>query len=319
MSVIGEVALSALFEALFDKLASSDLLKIFQQEQVHVDLNKWKKTLLKIHAVLDDAEEKRETSRLVKIWLDELEELAYDTDDILDEFSTEVLRRKLNAEPSTSTVRKFIPACCVGLSPSSFMFDANMRSKIADIDSRLQRIVTEKNDLDLRGSTGGRIGTERSREATTSLVNEHCTYGRDEDKKAIIKLLLRIESSDTQLSVIPIVGMGGLGKTTLAQLVYNDDDVSSYFDLKAWVCVSEDFDIVRVSKEILKSITPEPCNDGDGLNSIQVKLKEKLNGKKFLIILDDVWNEDYNNWTKPCCPFEFGALGSKIIVTTRSH
>ena len=319
MSVIGEIALSALLEALFDRLASSDLLKIFQQEQVHVDLNEWKKTLLKIVAVLDDAEEKRETSRLGKILLDELEELAYDADDILDEFATEVLRRKLNAEPSTSKVRKFIPACCVGLSPSSFMFDANMRSKIADIDSRLQRIVTENNGLDLRGSTGGRIGTERSRVPTTSLVNERRTYGRDEDKKAIIKLLLSIESSDTQFSVIPIVGMGGLGKTTLAQLVYNDDDVSSYFDLKAWVCVSEDFDIVRVSKEILKSITSEYCNDGDGLNSIQVKLKEKLNGKKFLIILDDVWNEDYNSWTQLCCPFEFGALGSKIIVTTRSH
>nr|POF15865.1 putative disease resistance rpp13-like protein 1 [Quercus suber] len=319
MSVIVEAALSSLFEALVNKLTSSDLLKIFQQEQVHVDLNKWKKTLSKIHAVLDDAEEKRETSRLGKILLDELEELAYDADDILDEFETEVLRRKLNAEPSTSKVRKFIPACCVGLSPSSFMFDANMRSKIADIDSRLQRIVTENNGLDLRGSTGVRIGTERSRVPTTSLVNERRTYGRDEDKKAIIKLLLSIESSDTQFSVIPIVGMGGLGKTTLAQLVYNDEDVSSYFDLKAWVCVSEDFDIVRLSKEILKSIPSGHCNDGDDLNSIQVKLKEKLNGKKFLVILDDVWNEDYNSWTQLCCPFEFGALGSKIIVTTRSH
>ncbi|KAL4598135.1 hypothetical protein ACB092_11G038000, partial [Castanea dentata] len=319
MEIIGEVALSALFEVLFDKLTSSNLLKIFQQQQVHVDLNKWKKTLLKIHAVLDDAKEKRETSKLVKIWLDEPEDLAYDVDDILDKFATEVLRRKFNAEPSTSKVRKFIPACCVDFSPSSFMFDANMWSKIADIDLRLQRIVTEKNGLDLRGSTGGRIGTERSREATTSLVNERCTYGRDGDKKAIINLLLSIESSNTQLSVIPIVDMRGLGKTTLAQLVYNDDDVSNYFDLKAWVCVSEDFDIVRGSKEILKSITFEHCNDGDDLNSIQVKLKEKLNGKKFLVILDDVWNEDYNNWTQLCCPFEFGALGSKIIVTTRIH
>ena len=231
MSVIGEVALSALFEALVNKLTSSDLLKIFQQEQVHVDLNKWKKTLSKIHAVLDDAEEKRETSRLGKILLDELEELAYDADDILDEFATEVLRRKLNAEPSTSRVRKFIPACCMGFNPSSIMFDANMRSKIAEIDSRLQRIVTEKNDLDLRGSTGGRTGTERSRVPTTSLVNEDNTYGRDEDKKTIIKLLMSSEFSRAKLSLIPIVGMGGLGKTTLAQLVYNDDDVSSYFDL----------------------------------------------------------------------------------------
>ena len=61
-------------------------------------------------------------------------------------------------------------------------------------------------------------------------MNEHHTYGRDEDKKAIIKLLLSSEFSDAQLSVIAIVGMGGLGKTTLAQLVYNDDDVSRYFD-----------------------------------------------------------------------------------------
>ena len=289
MSVIGEVALSSLLEAAFSSLfkvlsgtlTSSDLLKIFQQEQVHVDLNNWKELLMIITAVLEDAEEKRETSRWVKIWLEDLEGLAYDADDILDEYATEVLRRKLKAKPSASRVRKFIPACCMGFNPSSIKFVANMRPKIAEIDSRLQQIVTVKNSLGLMiGSTGGRTVTERSRVPTTSLVNERRTYGRDEDKKAIIKLLLRIESSDTQLSVIPIVGMGGLGKTTLAQLVYNDDDVSSYFDLKAWVCVSEDFDIVRVSKEILKSITPEPCNDGDGLNSIQVKLKELLKDRK---------------------------------------
>ena len=327
MSVIGEAALSSLLEAAFSSLfkvlsgtlTSSDLLKIFQQEQVHADLNNWKKLLMKIRAVLEDAEEKRETNSLVKIWLEELEDLAYDADDILDEFATEVLRRKLNAEPCTSRVRKFIPACCMGFNPSSIMFDANMLSKMADIDSRLQRIVTEMNGLGLIGSTGGRTVTERSRVPTTSLVNERRTYGREEEKKTIINLLKSSESSDTQFSVIPIVSMGGLGKTTLAQLVYNDDDVSSYFDLKGWVCVSEDFDILRVSKEILESITRVPCNGGDGLDSIQVQLKEILNGKKFLIILDDVWNEDYNSWTQLCCPFEFGALGSKIIVTTRSH
>nr|POE87085.1 putative disease resistance rpp13-like protein 1 [Quercus suber] len=218
MSVIGEVALSALFEALFNKL--SDLLKIFQQEQVHADLNKWKKTLLKIHAVLDDAEEKRETNRLVKIWLDELEDLAYDADDILDEFATEVLRRQLNPEPHKSKVRKIFDDW-VGSNQS---FARLMQSKIADIDSRLEKSVTDKNNLDLIGSTGGRTRTERSRVPTTSLVNEDHTYGRDEDKKTIIKLLMSSECSRAKPSVIPIVGMGGLAEWAARGLCYRMED-----------------------------------------------------------------------------------------------
>ena len=159
MSLIGEAALSSLFGVLFDKLTSSDLLKFFQQEQVHADLNKWKKMLMKIHAVLDDAEEKQVTSKFVKIWLDELEDLAYDVDDILDEFATEALRRELNPEPNKSKVQKIINAC-VG---SNGSFVRSMQSKIAEIDSRLQGIMKDKNDLELRETNGGRTKTTRSR------------------------------------------------------------------------------------------------------------------------------------------------------------
>uniref|UniRef100_A0A2N9HXT2 NB-ARC domain-containing protein n=1 Tax=Fagus sylvatica TaxID=28930 RepID=A0A2N9HXT2_FAGSY len=293
MSIIGEAALSAFFQVMFDKLTSPDLLKIFKQEQVDADLKKWKTMLPMICAVLDDAEEKQVTSKFVKKWLDELEDLAYDADDILDEFATEALR-------------------C-----NSIMFDTNMRSKIKEIDTRLQEIVTWKNDLQLTENTGGRTKTTSSRALTTSVVNEGHIYGRDEDKKAIVKLLLSAESSDAQPSVIPILGMGGMGKTTLVQQAYNDDDVNRYFDLKAWGCVSEDFNIVKVTKEIIQSVTSEPYDVND-LNLLQVKLKEKLSGKKFLVILDDVWNENYNDWTKLRCPFEFGAPGSKIVITTRN-
>ena len=251
--------------------------------------------------------------------MDELEDLAYDADDILDECATEALRRKMNAEAATSKVRKFIPTYCVGFNPSSVIFDANMRSKIEEVDARLQRIVTEMNGLGLIENTGRRTRTTRSWVPTTSLVNEDHFYGRDEDKKAIVKLLLSRELGDAQLSVISIVGMGGLGKTTLAQLVYKDDVVSRYFDLKAWACVSDDFDIVRVTKVILQSLIAPEIYDVNDLNLLQVKLKEKLFGKKFLFILDDVWNEDYDNWTKLRSPFEFGTLGSKIIVTTRNY
>ena len=105
MSIMGEAALSAFIEVLFEKLTSSDVLKIFKQERLHADPKKWKTMLLKIRAVLDDAEEKQMTSKLVKIWLDELKDLAYDADDILDECATEAMRRKVNAEAATSKVR----------------------------------------------------------------------------------------------------------------------------------------------------------------------------------------------------------------------
>ncbi|XP_024030747.1 putative disease resistance RPP13-like protein 1 [Morus notabilis] len=112
--------------------------------------------------------------------------------------------------------------------------------------------------------------------------------------------------------------MGGLGKTTLAQLVYNDDEVKKHFELKAWVCVSEEFDISRVTKTVLQSVSSASAKDVTDLNSLQVELKEMFTGRKFLIVLDDVWNESYVDWEDLRIPFKDGAHGSKIIVTTRS-
>ncbi|XP_027157960.1 putative disease resistance RPP13-like protein 1 [Coffea eugenioides] len=112
--------------------------------------------------------------------------------------------------------------------------------------------------------------------------------------------------------------MGGVGKTTLAQMVYNDDRVNEFFDSKAWACVSDDFDIFGVTKTILKAITPGVC-DYEDLNMVQVKLSEALTRKRFLIVLDDVWNEKYEDWDILRRPFLVGSSGSKIIVTTRHH
>nr|POF27058.1 putative disease resistance rpp13-like protein 1 [Quercus suber] len=84
------------------KLTSPELLEFLNQDQVQADLKKWKTMLLKIRAVLDDAEEKQMTSQAVKIWLDELRDLAFDVEDVLDKFATEALQHKLTAEHSTS-------------------------------------------------------------------------------------------------------------------------------------------------------------------------------------------------------------------------
>ncbi|KAK9217180.1 hypothetical protein WN943_005805 [Citrus x changshan-huyou] len=113
--------------------------------------------------------------------------------------------------------------------------------------------------------------------------------------------------------------MGGLGKTTLAQLVYNDKQVEDHFNLKAWTCVSDDFDVSRLTKSILISIAPGQNVDNHDLNKLQEELKKQLFGKKFLLVLDDVWNENYTDWVHLSLPFQAGAQGSKIVVTTRNE
>ncbi|XP_020538843.1 putative disease resistance protein At3g14460 isoform X2 [Jatropha curcas] len=268
-----------------------------------------------IYSVLDDAEEKQMTNGFVKIWVTELRDLAYDVEDVLDEFATEVLRRRLMAEPLAMTckVHKLVPTCIYGVNRSRVKFNGKLLSKMEAITARLEKITAAKRDLDLRESVGGRSSSVRERQPTTSLVNEAKIYGREDDQKAILELLKGKESGGEDICVIPITGMGGIGKTTLAQLIFNNATLE--FDLKAWVSVGEHFDVIEVTKTILHS----ESYDAKDLDSLQVKLKENLSGKKFLIVLDDVWSENYDDWTLFCGPFEAGAPGSRFIVTTRNQ
>ncbi|XP_042488721.1 putative disease resistance protein At3g14460 isoform X2 [Macadamia integrifolia] len=166
------------------------------------------------------------------------------------------------------------------------------------------------------GFGSSRPGVFSQRPPTSSLVNKYKVFGRQEDMEKIVGWLLSSDHEDG-FSVLPIVGMGGSGKTTLAQLVYNDEKVKKHFHLKAWVYVSEDFDVVRLTKEILESATGSslPTNS---LNLLQVKLQEALIEKRFLLVLDDVWNENYEKWDALSTAFAFGKPGSKILITTRN-
>ncbi|XP_057989490.1 putative disease resistance protein RGA3 [Hevea brasiliensis] len=140
--------------------------------------------------------------------------------------------------------------------------------------------------------------------------------GREDDRKAIVDLLLHSATVDN-VSVIPIVGMGGLGKTTLAQYVYNDEKVKNHFELKLWVCVSDVFDLKVIVEKMLKSIGKEPGNFE--LDQLQTSVRNAISGKKYMLVLDDVWNEDLQKWMELKALLMCGARGSRILVTTRSE
>ncbi|KAG4180837.1 hypothetical protein ERO13_A10G189400v2 [Gossypium hirsutum] len=314
LSTIGEVFVSKLIDFFLDKLASSDLLEFATEKQVREEIQMLENELKQIRRVLDDAEERQLKEQQVKDWLIDLQNLAFDLEDVLDEFATEIGRRNLMMERRGSSSKRSRFSI-----PNPFndvLFNRDIMSKIRDLTSKLKDLEPQRNKLELRMTDCERPTRLEQRLQPTSLEIENHVYGRDKDKQTILDLILK--SDDERNFVIPILGMGGIGKTTLAQLVYNDASIQHHFHLKAWACVSDYFDVLRITKEILQSITAVSCNDND-LNIVQEKLQKELSGKKFLIVLDDVWNENYHEWTILQSPFKTRTQGSKIIVTTRNH
>ncbi|WVZ16954.1 hypothetical protein V8G54_009936 [Vigna mungo] len=293
LETLGGALFGVVLQMLFDKLDSHQVLGFFQVTK------KVEEEADGRHSVIDDAEQKQFTNSLVKEWLDEVRDVLYDAEDLLDQIECEFSKTKLEAEFHTSSSKVH-----------------NFESKIIALLDDLESLFNQNIVKDFKIYTGVRSGLGGNK--STSLVAEEVIYGRDEDKEMIFNWL-RSNTNDNKLSILSIVGMDGMGKTTLAQHVYNDPKTEeAKFDEKAWVCVSETFDALRVSKAIIGDFTNSRDDSGD-LEMIHGKLNKRLSGRKFLLVQDDVWNEDRNQWKALQTPLMFGAKGSKVIVTTRSH
>ncbi|XP_039113708.1 putative disease resistance protein RGA3 [Dioscorea cayenensis subsp. rotundata] len=157
--------------------------------------------------------------------------------------------------------------------------------------------------------------TENER-VTTSSTNERKIYGRNDEIQRLIEFLTRPNVNDSNISVVPIVGMGGIGKTTLAQFVFNDKEIENHFDEKAWIYVSNHFDRCRITKEMLHVINPNvQCCNTSNLDFLERELQRHLTGKKFLLVLDDIWSDEWQWLLAPLQSSQAHAI--KIIVTCR--
>ncbi|KMZ75578.1 NB-ARC domain-containing disease resistance protein [Zostera marina] len=171
----------------------------------------------------------------------------------------------------------------------------------------------EENSLKIVNNDGNENEMTHLINGNVPFIDESNIYGRDGDEKNLVEELLKSEKQ-----VIVLLGMGGLGKTTLAKKLCRNKDIECHFAMRIWVFVSNDFDIKRITKDALNSATQKNCSF-NVFSVIQEELQKLLKGKRFFLVLDDVWIENQYEWE--CLGFlsNFGSEGSKILVTTRSR
>ncbi|OWM86794.1 putative disease resistance protein RGA1 [Punica granatum] len=280
------------------------------------ELRKLQDTIAAISALLREAEKRQVEAEDVKDWLKKLKDVVYDADDLLDDFSTEALRRRR----VTGRGKRILNEVHIFFSSSNqLIYASKMAHRVMEIRGRIDAIKSDKFDYNVsRSNNLGSFVENRPRPQTYPFDSEPYVIGRENDKKQVVQFLLNPDFEEN-VSILAIVGVGGLGKTTLARLVFNDESIQKYFELKLWVCVSTNFCV----EDILRKIKRE-CTSGKDLTSMnavgsQNVLGEELHKKKYLLVLDDVWNENRYEWLKLEGLLVNSARGSKILVTARSR
>ncbi|XP_022734089.1 disease resistance protein RGA2-like [Durio zibethinus] len=245
--------------------------------------------------VLHDAEDRQGRDRAIRRWLLKLQEVAYEADDVLDDLVYEDLRREIVInKPMCSLVWKQV--CNFFSLSNPVLFHFIMANKVEEINASLDKIKNEGFVLGLRNRVGsvGRITEMISQDCNSDSILDSEPVGRRDDVSKIINMLSSL-SNQHEISFISIVGMPGIGKTTLAKSVCKEVKEKKIFDVAIWVCVSDDFSHQKILGGMLESLD-RSAGGMTNIDAILQNLRKELKDRSFLLILDDVWNEDCQKW-----------------------
>ncbi|XP_074287700.1 putative disease resistance protein RGA1 [Silene latifolia] len=270
------------------------------------ELDDLQNTVETVRAVLMDADAKQDSLNFQEQnYVQELKDAVYDADDVFDEFLTLVKNKQ---QLKSNKVKSFF---------SRFkLLTHKLSSKVKTVNDKLDTIATKSNMFSFKVDFKPKKLTKKE---TSSCLSD-VIIGREGDVEKIIGVLLGFGNVDRpNVSLLAIMGMGGLGKTTLAKLVYNDPRISEAFQLKMWTCIADqDQQQLDLKQHLGKVVKGLSVSDKTSLEDIHHEVKEQLGGKKYLLVLDDVWTESYDEWQKLERFLKVGGRGSWIIVTTRS-
>ncbi|KAL4601062.1 hypothetical protein ACB092_11G244600 [Castanea dentata] len=323
-----EAILSSVAGSIIENLGSAAFEQVGSLWNVEDDLEQIRKTVSTIKAVLQDAAEEQNHNNQDRVWLEKLKEAVFDADDLLGEskyYAELALRQKETSGSFTEKVRYFLSLISVVLGRPK------MSLKISKLSQELDAIAKDREKFHWKERSTVKRNVSPNRETLPWLPNNG-VIGREDEKNQIINSLLE-PNNEKNVLVFAIAGIGGIGKTTLAQCVYNDDRVDTQFELKLSMCVSNVFEVTTFAEKLVNGI------DKDDSLELRLKKRHKFNlevlmdevhnkdplrklvnkiyQKKFLVVLDDLWNENCKNWNDFKSLLNNGAKGSRIIITTR--
>ncbi|KAK4381348.1 putative disease resistance protein RGA4 [Sesamum angolense] len=302
-------ALPVLVEKLID-IASEDICLIWG---VKKELASLKDSFEMIQAFLNDASKRQVEEEAAKLWLKNLENIAYDADDLLDEFNYGIIRRKVEIKNHMKR-----EVCFFFCFSNPLLFRSRLAHKIRDLNMKLKRAEVEADGYLIRTTVANSTTSVPQVTETDSVTVDPIVIGREKDVSMIVDMLLN--PNNEVVSVVPIPGMGGLGKTTFARSIFNDQRTVKHFHKRIWVCAQNFDSTTNLFKRILESITTNFVQV-EGREAILQKLKEVLKEKRFLLVLDDLWNDGQEYWEN----FRSSLVGINsvngnfIIVTTRRN
>ncbi|VAH12678.1 unnamed protein product [Triticum turgidum subsp. durum] len=311
--VVAAMVIRPLVSMLVNKMANSllDQYKVMEgMEEQHKIL---KRKLPAILDVMTDAEKQATEHRDgAKPWLQELETVAYEANEVFNEFKYEALRREARKKGHYRElgfdVIKLFP------SHNRIVFRYKMGHKLCRILKAIEVLIAEMHAFRFKYRPQPPV-SKHWRQTDYVIIDpqEIASKSRHKEKKEIVSILLG-EASNADLAVVPIVGMGGLGKTTLAQLIYNDHEIQKHFQLLLWVCVSDTFGVNSLAKSIVEAT---PSKNEDTNKPPLDRLQNLLSGQRYLLVLDDIWNREVHKWEKLKVCLQHGGTCSAVLTTTR--
>ncbi|KAJ4746957.1 Disease resistance protein (CC-NBS-LRR class) family [Rhynchospora pubera] len=306
----GSKFLDALVDDLSEKLKSFLGEKVVSVFGVRDEFNKLQDKMKYIKSMLTDAKRMKMDDSVTRTWIDELIDVMHDADDIIDDFRSQFEKQSEDGASSWS-----LNQLASKLNPRTWYFAIKSRFMINDRIIELNKKIDEINKNKQTFSVGmNQIQSSKYSRQTSSIIDPD-VVGQviEHNTRKLIEIITR-NHDRRKLCMIAIIGMGGIGKTTLARNVFHDPLIRNTFEESIWVCVSKEYSAIKVLQSIIKNIKPN-TGEAQTISELLEQLAFKIKGKRFFLVLDDVWQ--YIVWTDLLKnPLQFAASGL-ILLTTR--